>query len=85
MVSPRGCGSSDVLTPLGATVILFALAILFSFTGLAWIALPLYVLAVIALIWFIVVLVRGGPMKPVMHRTRDPELLGPGGPDDPDA
>ena len=73
------------MTPLGVTVILFVLAILFSFTGLAWIALPLYVLAVIALVWFIVVLVRGGPMKPVMHRTRDPELLGPGGPDDPEA
>jgi hypothetical protein len=73
------------MTPLGVTVILFVLAILFSFTGLAWIALPLYVLAVLALIWFIVTLVRGGPMKPVMHRTHDPELLGPGGPDDPDA
>jgi hypothetical protein len=73
------------VTALAVTVILFVLAILFSFTGLAWIALPLYVLAVIALIWFIVTLRSGGPVKPVMHRTRDPELLGPGGPDDPDA
>jgi hypothetical protein len=73
------------VTPLAVSVVLFVLAILASLTGLAWIAVPLFVLAILALIWFVVVLVRGGPIKPVLHRTREAELLGPGGPDDPDA
>jgi hypothetical protein len=73
------------VTPLAVAVVLLVLAILASLTGLAWIAIPLFVLAIGAFIWAAVVLVRGGPVKPVMHRTRDPELLGPGGPDDPDA
>jgi hypothetical protein len=73
------------MTPLALTVLLFVLGILAAFTGLAWIAVPLFVLALVALIWAVIVLVRGGTQKPVMHRTREPELLGPGGPDDPDA
>jgi hypothetical protein len=73
------------MTPLAVFVITLVIAILTMFTGLAWIAAPLFVLAFFALVWAIVVLARGGAQKPVMHRTRDAQLLGPGGPDDPDA
>lgn len=73
------------MTPLALTVLLVVLGFLAVVVGLAWLAVPLWVLAVVALIWTIVVFARGGGTKPVLHRTREPELLGPGGPDDPDA
>lgn len=73
------------MTPLALTVVLFVVGFLMIITGLAWLALPFFVLAVVALVWGLVTLARGETQMPVMHRTRKPELLGPGGPDDPDA
>ena len=73
------------MTPFALTGLLVVLGILAALVGLAWIAVPLFVLAVIALVWGLFVLVGSGPKTPVLHRTRKPELLGPGGPDDPDA
>jgi hypothetical protein len=73
------------MTPIFVAVLLIVVGIVTLVTGLAWIAIPFFLLAVVAFLWAVVVLVRGGGQIPVMHRTRKPELLGPGGPDDPDA
>jgi hypothetical protein len=73
------------MTPLALTVILFVAAIVCVLVGAAWLALPVFVLALAALVWAIVVFARGEGGLPATRRTRDPELLGPGGPDDPDA
>jgi hypothetical protein len=72
------------MTPLALTILLFLVGLVTALTGLAWISLPFFVLALIALLWTLVTFFRGETQMPVMHRTRKPELLGPGGPDDPD-
>jgi hypothetical protein len=72
------------MTPLALTIVLFVVGLMTALTGLAWISLPFFVLAVIALLWTIITFARGETQMPVMHRTHKPELLGPGGPDDPD-
>jgi hypothetical protein len=67
--------------------LLVVLAIVFVATiGLGPLAIIPIVIAVLAAIWFLVALARSGglPSAPV-RRTRKAELLGPGGPDDPDA
>ena len=73
------------MTPLALSVLLVVAAIVCVLIGAAWLAVPVFVLALVALIWGIVVFVRTGARMPATHRTRKPELLGPGGPDDPDA
>lgn len=73
------------MTPLALTLVLVGAAIVCVLLGAAWLAVPMFVLALAALIWAIVVLARGKGRMPATHRTREPELLGPGGPDDPDA
>jgi hypothetical protein len=73
------------MTPLALTVVLVAAAIVCVLLGAAWLALPIFVLALVALAWAALVFARGDGRMPATHRTRDPELLGPGGPDDPDA
>lgn len=73
------------MTPLALTLVLVGAAIVCVLLGAAWLAVPMFVLALAALIWAIVVLARGEGRMPATHRTREPELLGPGGPDDPDA
>jgi threonine/homoserine/homoserine lactone efflux protein len=79
-------GYGSCMTPLALTVLLVVLGLLSALVGLAWIAVPLFVLALVCLIWSAIVFARGGreAKAPVMHRTRKPELLGPGGPDDPE-
>ena len=72
------------MTPLALTVVCFVIAVVSVIAGVVWLALPLFVLALVALVWTIVSFARGTATRPVMHRTRDPELLGPGGADDPD-
>lgn len=72
------------MTPLALGVLLIVLGFLAILTGLAWVAVPLWILGIAALIWGAVVFVRGGRSTPVTHRTRKAELLGPGGPDDPE-
>lgn len=76
-----------VVTFLVIIAILVALAIVFVVTiGLGPLAIVPFVIAVIVGIWFLFVLVRSGgaPARPV-RRTKKASLLGPGGPDDPDA
>jgi hypothetical protein len=73
------------MTPLALTVVLVAAAIVSVLVGAAWLAIPIFVLALAAFAWAVVVFARGEGGMPATHRTRDPELLGPGGPDDPDA
>jgi hypothetical protein len=72
------------MTPLALTVVLVVIGLVTALTGLAWISAPFFVLAAIAFLWALVTFGRGETQMPVMHRTRKPELLGPGGPDDPD-
>ena len=65
--------------------ILVALAIAFTFAlGLGPLAIVPAVLAVGVAIWLIAALVRGQTPARAARRTETPELLGPGGPDDPD-
>jgi hypothetical protein len=73
------------MTPLALTVVLLGAAIVCVLLGAAWLALPIFALSLAALVWAAVVFARGEGGLPATHRTRDPELLGPGGPDDPDA
>jgi hypothetical protein len=63
------------------------LAIAFVATiGLGPLAVIPFVIAVPIGLWYLVVLVRNGsPSAPVRRRTKKASLLGPGGPDDPDA
>jgi hypothetical protein len=64
---------------------LIALTIAFAFTiGLGPLAIVPAVIAVGAAIWLLVALARGQTPGRVARRADTPELLGPGGPDDPD-
>jgi len=63
-----------------------ALALAFTFAlGLGPLAIVPAVIAVAVLIWLVAGLARGQTPGRAARRTRRPELLGPGGPDDPDA
>jgi hypothetical protein len=65
--------------------ILVALTIAFAFTlGLGPHAIAPAVLAVGIVIWLLVALARGQTPGRIARRADTPELLGPGGPDDPD-
>jgi hypothetical protein len=65
--------------------ILVALAIAFTLAlGLGPLAIIPVVVAVGVAIWLIAGLVRGQTPGRAARRTHTPELLGPGGPDDPD-
>lgn len=66
--------------------VLVALAVAFTFAaGLGPLALVPAVFAFAVAIWFFVGLARGHTPAGELRRTRKAELLGPGGPDDPDA
>lgn len=67
-------------------VVLFvfvALALAFAL-GLGPLAIVPAVVAVAVLIWLVTGLARGQTPGRAARRTKRPELLGPGGPDDPD-
>jgi len=67
--------------------ILVALAIVFVVTiGLGPLAIVPFVIAVLVGLWYLIALMRGGgsPSAPV-RQAEKASLLGPGGPDDPDA
>ena len=68
-----------VLFVLVALAISFALAL-----GLGPLAIIPAVIAVGVAIWLIAALARGQTPGRAARRTQRPELLGPGGPDDPD-
>lgn len=72
------------MTPLTLTVVSIVIVIVSVLAGIPWLALIFFVVGVLALVWTLISFARGTAMKPVFHRTRDVELLGPGGPDDPD-
>ena len=69
-----------VLVVLVALALAFALAL-----GLGPLAIVPAVVAVGVLIWLVTGLARGQTPGRAARRTERPELLGPGGPDDPDA
>ena len=71
------------MTSLALTVILIVVGVILALTTVVWLAVPVFLFALIALIWAIVAVSRGRTQKVVMHQTEDVELLGPGGPDDP--
>jgi hypothetical protein len=73
------------MTPLFLALFLIVIGIVTLITGLVWISIPFFILAVLAFLWALVAIARGDGGTAVMHRTRKAELLGPGGPDDPDA
>jgi ABC-type transport system involved in multi-copper enzyme maturation permease subunit len=65
--------------------VLVALAIAFTLAlGLGPLAIIPAVIAVCVAIWLIAALARGQTPGRAARRTQRPELLGPGGPDDPD-
>ena len=66
--------------------VLVALAVAFTLAiGLGPLAIVPAVLAVGFALWLLAGLVRGQTPGRAARRTHKPELLGPGGPDDPDA
>jgi ABC-type thiamin/hydroxymethylpyrimidine transport system permease subunit len=72
-----------ILTLIG---ILLALAIAFVVTaGLGPLAIVPFLLALIVGAWFLIEVVRGRSPGRDVRRVKKAELLGPGGPDDPDA
>jgi hypothetical protein len=73
------------MTPLLLAIILVVVGFLSLVIGLPFLTLALFFLAALAFLWAIVTFMRGGGATPVGHRTHEAELLGPGGPDDPDA
>ncbi|HVV57362.1 MAG TPA: hypothetical protein VHC45_03290 [Gaiellaceae bacterium] len=73
------------MTPLLLGILLVVIAVITAVVALPWVAVPLFVIGVLMLIWAAIGLFRGGgPVTEVRH-ARKAELLGPGGPDDPDA
>ena len=65
--------------------ILVALALAFTLAlGLGPLAIIPGLIAVAVAIWMVAVLVRGHTPARAARRADTPELLGPGGPDDPD-
>jgi hypothetical protein len=66
--------------------VLVALAIAFTLAlGLGPLAIVPGVLAVAVVIWLLTGIARGATPGRAARRAHKPELLGPGGPDDPDA
>jgi hypothetical protein len=53
--------------------------------GLALVGVLFVLAAFAAAVWAVVALLTGGGVSVVLRWPRKPELLGPGGPDDPDA
>lgn len=72
------------MTPLALAILLLIAAFLSLIIALPFLSIALFVLAALAFIWAIVTFSRGDRVVPTGHRTRKPELLGPGGPDDPE-
>ena len=67
-------------------LVLVALAVAFTLAiGLGPLAVVPAVIAVGIAIWLVASLVRGQTPGAAARRTHRPELLGPGGPDDPEA
>lgn len=66
--------------------VLVALAVAFTLAiGLGPLAIVPAVVAVGIALWLLAGLMRGQTPGRAARRTHEPELLGPGGPDDPDA
>jgi hypothetical protein len=79
-------GTAEVVITLVILFVLVALAIAFALAlGLGPLAIIPAVVAVGVAIWLLAGLARGDTPSRAARRTERPELLGPGGPDDPDA
>ena len=72
------------MTPLAIAILLVIVGFLSLLIGLPFLTIALFILAALAFVWAIVTFSRGERVAPVAHRTQKPELLGPGGPDDPE-
>ncbi len=72
------------MTPLALAILLVIIGFLSLLLGLPFLTIALFILAAFAFVWAIVTFFRGDRVMPVTHRTQKPELLGPGGPDDPE-
>lgn len=72
------------MTALFLALVLIVIGILTAVTGLPWVSVPLFVIALIAFVWGLIAFLHGDARTTVRH-PRKAELLGPGGPDDPDA
>jgi len=68
-----------------AFVIFAILIALMATLGIAWVVAIPIILFIPVLVWFGVAVGRGHAPSTMIRRSRRPELLGPGGPDDPDA
>ncbi|HEV8462920.1 MAG TPA: hypothetical protein VGQ38_19700 [Gaiellaceae bacterium] len=72
------------MTPLAIAILLVIVGFLSLLLGLPFLTIALFILAALAFIWALVTFMRGDRVVPTGHRTQKPELLGPGGPDDPE-
>jgi hypothetical protein len=66
-------------------ILLFLAAGFAAVLGAGWLAVLPLLLALIAGGWFLVTLASGRTPATAVRETETPELLGPGGPDDPSA
>jgi hypothetical protein len=64
-------------------VFLLLVAGLTAVLGVGWLALAPLLVALLVLGWFAFAFVAGTTPRSAVRRTKRPELLGPGGPDDP--
>jgi hypothetical protein len=74
------------MTPLAIAILLVIVGFLSLVIGLPFLTIALFILAALAFVWALVTFMRGDRREvvPTTHRTQKPELLGPGGPDDPE-
>ncbi len=73
------------MTVLLVAVLLLVAAGLAAVLGAGWLAVLPFLLALGVGAWFVLTLAGGSTPGSAVRRTEHPELLGPGGPDDPDA
>ena len=79
-------GTGEAVITLIVLFVVVALAVAFTLAlGLGPFAIIPAVVAVAIGIWLLAALARGHTPGRAARRTRRPDLLGPGGPDDPDA
>jgi len=72
---------------MAALIVLLVLAVLIGFAvtlAVGWIVIIPAVFALAVFVWVATAFVLGRPPSDMLRRTRRAELLGPGGPDDPD-
>jgi hypothetical protein len=72
---------------VGALIFFLVIAVLVGFAltlAVGWIVILPVLIGLAALVWAVTAFAKGQSPSDLLRRTRRPELLGPGGPDDPD-